>query len=392
MMRNLAFIATGYIVEYDGISVYIENILKNLLLDKSVQNNKLAIDIYISKSAQTFFKQRVFKQGQGKNINIVTVKDQNSIIKIIDLQLKLLFSRKYDVVFIPNPMPLFSSSGKRVKVIHDLTIKQTPELFSSSLHRYIDFLIWYMYRFDDAIGYISNQTKDDIKKFYQIDQSNKKFLYMPNGIPFKVQNYQRPDMHDIYQKYTSKSIEFVVVGRINKSKGFDRILLFLNYFEQYLQTQNKFNTVTLHIVGKQTAETKSILKNANLKNIILNFHGYVDDDKLNNLYIKSQFSFFLSRNEGYGLPLVESMWLRCIPIISDIPIFNEILGTSYPKFSDESGYDKAIKDFIVQIFDDKDYLKMLFEKLENSVLSEKEGYKSASDNLAAYIENRDISF
>ena len=69
-MRNLAFIATGYIVDYDGISVYIENILKNLLLDQMVQNNKLAIDIYISKSAKTFFMERVFKEGQGKNINI----------------------------------------------------------------------------------------------------------------------------------------------------------------------------------------------------------------------------------------------------------------------------------------------------------------------------------
>ena len=390
-MRNLAFIATGYIVDYDGISVYIENILKNLLLDQRVQNNKLAIDIYVSKSAKTFFMERIFKEGQGKNINIITVKDQNSIIKIVDLQLKLLFSRKYDVVFIPNPMPLFSSSGKRVKVIHDLTIKQTPELFSSSLHRYINFLIWYMYRFDDAICYISNQTKDDIKNFYQIDQNNKKLLYMPNGIPFKVQNYQRPDMHDVYQKYTSKSIEFVVVGRINKSKGFDRILLFLNYFEQYLETQDKFSTVTLHIAGKQTSETKNILQNANLKNIILNFHGYVEDDKLNDLYIKSQFCFFLSRNEGYGLPLVEAMWLRCIPIISDIPIFNEILGTSYPKFSDESGYENSIKDFIIQIFEDKDYVEALFKKLENSVRIEKEGYKRASDNLIAYIENRDIA-
>jgi len=390
-MRNLAFVATGYIVDYDGISVYIENLLKNLLLDQSVQNNKLAIDIYISESAKTFFTQRIFKEGQGKNINIVTVKDQNSIIKIVDLQLKLLFSRKYDVVFIPNPMPLLSSSGKRVKVIHDLTIKQTPELFSSSLHRYIDFLIWYMYCFDDAVGYISNQTKDDIKNFYQIDQNNKKLLYMPNGIPFKVQNYQRPDMHDIYQKYTSKSIDFIVVGRINKSKGFDRILLFLNYFERYLETQDKFSTVTLHIVGKQTTETKNILQNANLKNIMLNFHGYVEDDELNDLYIKSQFCFFLSRNEGYGLPLVEAMWLRCIPIISDIPIFNEILGTSYPKFSDESGYEKSIKDFIIQIFEDKDYIETVFEKLENSVSVEKEGYKRASDNLVAYIENRNIA-
>lgn len=386
-MRKLAFIATGYIVDYDGISVYIENLLKNLLLKSS----GLEIDIYISKSAEIFFMQRIFAKEKDKNINIITVRDQNNIVKIVDLQLKLFFNRGYDVVLIPNPMPLFFSSGRRVKVIHDLTIKQTPELFSSKLHRYIDFLIWYMYRFDDAIGYISNQTKDDIEAFYQIHERNKKLLHLPNGIPFKVQNHKRPHMDAIYQKFIRKSIEFVVVGRINKSKGFDRILLFLNYFEEYLHKQERFMNVTLHIVGKQTVETKQILQNANFKNIVLNFHGYVDDDKLNDLYLKSHFCFFLSRNEGYGLPLVEAMWLRCVPIISDIPIFNEILGRSYPKFSDQSGYEKAIKDFIVQVFDDKNYLEILFEKLEKIVLAEKEGYKKAADNLVAYIENRDIS-
>jgi len=292
-MQKLAFIATGYIVDYDGISVYIENLLKNLLLDKSVQNSKLAIDIYIGKSVEIFFKDRIFKKCSSKNVNIVTVKDQNNIVKIVDLQFKLLFNRDYDVVFMPNLMPLFFSSGKRVKVIHDLTIKQTPELFSSSMHHYIDFLIWYMYRFDDVIGYISKQTKDDIDIFYQINEHNKKFLYIPNGIPFKVQNYKRPLIEEINQKFMNKHIEFVVVGRVNKSKGFDRILLFINYFEKYLQTQDKFTKVTLHVVGKQTDETKQIFQNADLKNIVLNFCGYVDDDKLNDLYLKSHFCFFL---------------------------------------------------------------------------------------------------
>ncbi len=384
-MYKIAFIATGYIVEYDGISVYIENVLKRLLKHSIVEKGDLAIDILVGKSACDFFTQRLLGKNNNDNINLIPISDSNAIVRIWGTQTKVLF-KKYDFIFMPNPMPLFFSRGKRLKVIHDLTIKQTPDFFSKKMHLYIDFLIWYMYHFDDAIGYISQQTKRDILHFYKIDTQKTRMLHLPNGIPFKVQNYTQPKIEDVYKKYESRDISFVVVGRINRSKGFDRILKFLNHFENYLEKNDTFNHVTLHVVGKQTEETTAILQDSNFKHINLDFCGYVDDEKLNTLYRKSHFCFFLSRNEGYGLPLVESMWFYTIPILSDIPIFSEIMGSMYPKFSDESGYEEAIRFFIERIYDDIAYRHTILDMLQERIGVEKEGYQHCVENLVNYIK------
>ncbi len=384
-MYRLAFIATGYIIEYDGISVFIENVVQKLLKDPLVKDGLLEMDIYLSQSAYMLFKERLLPKEQ-KNIKLISIKDSNPVFRIYQTQLKVL-QKKYDVVFMPNPMPLFWSRGRRVKVIHDLTIKQTPELFSSKFHRYIDFLIWYMYRFDDAIGYISEQTKEDISTYYHVDENKTKMLHFPNGIPFKVQNHPRPNIDKVYQKYESDLLRLVVVGRINRSKGFDRIIKFLKYFDQTLAKQNRFKRVVLHIVGKQTSETATIFKESHLEHIELDFCGFVDDKKLNDLYLNSHFCFFLSRNEGYGLPLVESMWLGTIPILSDIPIFSEILGKEYPKFNDHTGYENAILSFVYKVFDDKKYMHEIFNMLENSVENEKIGYQKSAQNIITYIKS-----
>ncbi len=380
-MKKVAFIATGYIVKYDGVSVYTENLLREFL---SLKRDDLLLDVYVSKSAKDLFVKRVFDGGVPKSAEMISIKDSGALAKIIDLQKRVLFKRDYDLVFIPNPMPLFFTSGKRVKVIHDLTIKRTPKLFSKKMHIYIDFLVFCMKYFDDALGYISDQTKGDICRFYNVKPQQKEMLYLPNGIPFKVMQNARVDMKEIYKKYEQKRIKFIVVGRINRSKGFDRLLKFLKYFDLYLQ-KSDFESVVVHVVGKQTHETKSILEGCSFKNIVLDFLGYTDDETLNDLYKKSHFCFFLSRNEGYGLPLVESMWFGAIAIVSDIEVFNEILTSRYPKFDDQSGYEEAIKEFIEKIYNDRNYLSFIFGLINEAVEREKSGYKKAAQNLLNYL-------
>ena len=386
-MYKIAFVATGYILDYDGVSVYIENLVLRLLESESYENGALWIDLYLSRSAAALFEERVLSQADRRYLKVIVIDDTKPWKKFLSLQYRVLSGGRYGLVFMPNPMPLFFSFGRRMKVIHDLTIRRTPELFSKKLHLYIDFLIGYMRRFDDAIGYISEQTKDDMARFYDIHEDQKKLCYLPNGIPFKVQNYTRPDLAESLQKYDSgKQLSLVVVGRINRSKGFDRILAFLRYFDRQLAREKIFEEVVLHVAGKQTEETRKILEEAEFQHISLLFHGYVSDDTLNTLYQKSHFCFFLSRNEGYGLPLVEAMWMRTIPVISDIPIFHEIMGESYIKFSDESGYEEAIGNFIKKVFDDTSYRERLFTTLDNIVQKEKNGYLKAAENLIAYTK------
>jgi len=385
MSHKIAFVATGYIKKYDGVSVYTENLLKEFLALEG--NNDREIDIYIGQSVKKLLEDRVIDIGERKksNIKFIEVKDSNFFVKMADLIRKLILNGRYKLIFTTNFMPLFLLPSPVVKVIHDLSPEISPDLYSKTFRLYHAFLLKSGKYFDRAIGYISKATKDDLEKFYNINEQNKKLLYLPNGIPFKVKNYQRPD-DSIYEKYDSDEISFLVVGRINKAKGFDRILTYCKYLDNFLKNEDSLKGAVLNIAGKQTDETKEIFKNADFSNIKVIFHGYMDDESLNSLYINSQFCFFLSRNEGYGLPLVEALWFKSIPILSDIPIFNEIMTKDYPKFSEKTGYKEAVNNFLLKILKDKVYLKFIVDKLEDIVKNEIDGYKKSAQNLSKFID------
>lgn len=383
-MKKIAFVATAYIKNYDGISVYTENLLLEFL--KQIQEKDVSVDIYTGSSVIELLKNRISKENLlNEKISIKSVNDSKFISKILDLNFQLIKNAKYDLIFMSNFMPTVFLASKTLKVIHDFSVNNFSELYSKGYLKYHNMLLSYAKYFDHAIGYISNSTLADLNKFHKINPSNKKLLHLQNGIPFKVKNYERPSDEQSLEKYKKRDLSFLVVGRINKHKGFDRILEFCEYFDK-TENINSFDSVTLNIVGKQTDETTQIFKDLNLQNIKLVFHGFLSDEELNPLYIKSHFCLFLSRNEGYGIPLVEAMWFKSIPIISNIPIFDEIMTNEYPKFDDKTNYTSSIVEFVNKIFDDVEYLKKQREFIETIVLNEQSGYEKAAKNLVKYIE------
>ena len=384
-MKKIAFVATSYIVKYDGISVYTENLLLELLKEIEEDNIKYQVDIYTGKSALNLLSKRISTVELLNNkINLISINDKNFLIKITDLNIKLIKNGKYDLIFMPNFMPTILLSNT-LKVIHDFSVNNFPELYSNNYLKYHNALLWYGKKFDKGIGYISDTTKIDLDKFHNINNSNKNLIHLPNGIPFKVRNFERPNDNDVLLKYKNTNLELLVVGRINKHKGFDRILEFCKYFDN-CKENDFFDSITLNIAGKQTNETAKLFKDLNLKNINLIFHGFLNDKELNMLYVKSHFCIFLSRNEGYGLPLLEAMWFKSIPIISNISIFNEIMGEDYPKFDDESGYKEAIVNFILKNYNEEEYKISQKELLEQVVENESNGYKNSAKNLINYIK------
>ena len=383
-MKKIAFVATAYIKNYDGISVYTENLLLEFL--KQIQDQDIRVDIYTGSSVIELLKNRISKENLlNEKISIKSVNDSKFISKILDLNFQLIKNAKYDLIFMSNFMPTVFLASKTLKVIHDFSVNNFSELYSKGYLKYHNMLLSYAKYFDHAIGYISNTTLADLNKFHKINPSNKKLLHLQNGIPFKVKNYERPSDEQSLEKYKKRDLSFLVVGRINKHKGFDRILEFCEYFDK-TENINSFDSVTLNIVGKQTDETTQIFKDLNLQNIKLVFHGFLSDEDLNPLYIKSHFCLFLSRNEGYGIPLVEAMWFKSIPIISNIPIFDEIMTNEYPKFDDKTNYTSSIVEFVNKIFDDITYLKKQKEFIETIVLNEQTGYEKAAKNLVKFIE------
>lgn len=386
-MKKVAFVATGYIRKYDGISVYTENLLQNFL--KLDETSEMHIDIYTGNDVLQLLQERI-ENSENENIRFIGVDDRSMIKKITNLTKLLYINGKYDLIFMSNFMPTIFMPAKTMKVIHDFSVNLLPELYSRGYRFYHDMLLKYAYYFDDAIGYISKATQEDLNKFHNINVENKPLVYMPNGIPFKVKHLARPEISSVQEKFSKESLDFLVVGRINKHKGVDRVLDFCRYFDSS-QKIEKFKGVQLHFVGKQTTETQSLFESLQLKNIKVVFHGFMDDEGLNNLYKTSHFCFFLSRNEGYGLPLVEAMWLRCFPLVSNIPIFNEILGDSIKKFDDATGYTQAIEDHIISLYFSDKARQLHLENLDKVIDYEKDGYTRSAQNLVHYINAKALS-
>ena len=78
MTKRIAFVATSYIKNYDGISVYTENLLLEFL--KKIQNQDIIVDIYTGSSVLELLVGRISAENLlNKNINVKAVNDKNNI-------------------------------------------------------------------------------------------------------------------------------------------------------------------------------------------------------------------------------------------------------------------------------------------------------------------------
>ncbi|MGP0593521.1 glycosyltransferase family 4 protein [Nitrospira sp. T9] len=202
-------------------------------------------------------------------------------------------------------------------------------------------------------------------------------IHVPNGLPFKMARYARPCKEDVEEKLTSKTLKLLFVGRINKLKGFDLVIAACRRLDQYV-LEHEDISILVHIVGKRTLEGETLLNAAKFERVDFRVHGYVNDDMLNQLYRESAFCFFLSQNEGFGLPLLESAWFRCIPVLSNIPVFRKLMGQDYPLFPADFTSCEAIVDFIHQMRSSQRDRESVLEMIERVVETHRDGYERAA--------------
>ena len=95
------------------------------------------------------------------------------------------------------------------------------------------------------------------------------------------------------------------------------------------------------LVGKIDFFYERLKSNIVNKNII--FFGLANDEQLINLYSHAIALVFPSRMEGFGLPALEALALGCPVIVSDIPVFHEVLGENATYFDPRDPQDLIAK-------------------------------------------------
>lgn len=167
----------------------------------------------------------------------------------------------------------------------------------------------------NAIIFDSWSILNETKRLYNYDFNKKKYTVIHHGIEVNeyVQDYNKRD-----KKKSDKCIKIISVGRLEKRKGSD--ILVSDILPDLLNNQND---VEIHLVGKDSGEWDGFKQQTGLsyhEYIKKNFgkyvgkkifiHGYVTDEKLNELYESADITLALSRYESFGLLYLESMKKR----------------------------------------------------------------------------------
>ncbi len=120
----------------------------------------------------------------------------------------------------------------------------------------------------------------------------------------------------------------------------------LGGFEEYIQNYRDEDTVLILAGDLKHLDSlirSTIAENPLLRNRVICL-GYVTDSEMRYLYKNAQLSLFMSRYEGFGMPLLESMAASLPQIVSNIPVFQEVCGDGplYVDLDDNAALGHAI--------------------------------------------------
>lgn len=379
---RIALLAGSYVPQRDGISVYIENLLIELLRAAHQHHWQLQVEVFGCGQGLDVLQQVVAENLDvpADGLHFQQLPSAGTWSRYVRLPWQVWRRGSFDLVVLPNLQPL-PVPGPRLSILHDLTYQVARPLFSRRRFWYMHALTRMRLRLDAAVGTISQTTHMHLQQFYPRARGMVS-PYLPNGLP-QTKLASRPERDQIDAAINAERLQIVFCGRLNRLKGVDRLLAFARHLDEQAQDAG-LEGVTLHLVGKSTADTAALFAGTRFHDLRIERHGFIDDASLNRLYQDCGFALFLSRNEGFGLPLIEAIWMGAVPLVSDIPIFAEVLGAGYPRFGAGQSANTAMLDLILRLRSDATYRQHILDSLDEVLASHRHGYRACAHNLLAY--------
>jgi glycosyltransferase involved in cell wall biosynthesis len=220
---------------------------------------------------------------------------------------------KADVFFSPDGFVPLYAKVKTVAVIHDINFERYPE--------FVPFLTsWYYRRFfpkfaakSSIIITVSEFSKNEIIKFYHIDEDKISVIY--NGVNEKYIISGKQENLMNMKSY------FLFVGALSPRKNIEFLL---RAFDSFKASSNA--DVSLLIVGEKMHLNKQMNKiflDMEYKNDV-RFLGRLPLKDLVDVYKNALAMVFIPYYEGFGIPLVEAMASGIPVIASDIDVLREV--------------------------------------------------------------------
>lgn len=287
--------------KYSGIQNYIKNLYISILkLDDTTKYYFFQIDnlkeIGLTKVCN------LFKNSFGSFIF-----DTFAVNKLISRENIHIFHAPSHI------LPFFKKKGvKYILTIHDLSFLLFPNYYSTIFRLYYRYFVKRSLFHADVVIAVSNSTKRDIIKYYNINESKIRVIYSGiNEIFLRKTINKRLIDDDYFFSVTTHPIRKNIISIL-------RIIA-----KNKLLSNYKYVIAGL-ISRKQITELNKIILELNISNTVI-IWGYATNDELVNLYQNAKFFIYPSFYEGFGFPVLEAMAGGCPVITSNCSSLIEIM-------------------------------------------------------------------
>ncbi len=317
-----------------GISDYINNIIKALIASHSVDMIMLKSDIDMFPISSP-------------NLNLIPVPEilkqpaVNMFWHLFILPFKYNL-KSYNFLFLPagNRRVMSFYPIPTVVTFHDLSQFHIPAKYDALRMFYIKKVIPFFVRKADKLLAISNNTKDDLIRYYKL--APKKIEVNYNG--YDEQRYE-PAAWNIFKPLGLQKKYFLYISRI-EHPGKNHLRLVQAYEELPREIKERYD---LLLPGKNWSGSDKVIAYiaSSPDKDRIHLPGFVASEVLPELYQQCSLYIFPSLYEGFGIPLIEAMASGIPVICSNTSSLPEIGGEAVALFDPYSVL--SIRDTILRV-------------------------------------------
>lgn len=298
-----------------GLGVYVKNIIKEL---KGKEDLKVFCPIEIE-GVDVIKTTEYLKP---------SYKKKGGIMRLLYTQLIMPFKvEKNGIIYHPFQYLCLLSRKKQIITIHDFIPLHYKEV-AKHQYKYYKYFMPFLLKKAYKIICISENTKEDLMKFYNVDPKKVHVVY--NGYDEEVFN-TRDIKEETLKKYKIDYPYIAMVGGGYFHKNLHRAI------DAFSAIQDKRGH-KLVIIGKTSPymeQLKAQVKDLNMEEEVI-FLGYVGDEDLNTLYNHASAFLYPTLYEGFGLPILEAWACDTLVLCSNNSSLKEISGEGAITFNPEN--------------------------------------------------------